>query len=200
MRALAILACVAILPACGNPLESAPGGTDATQEPPALRAPTQQEIAAAKKAGKARVLLDTEKGAITLELDGAAAPIAVANFLNLVKAHFYDRMPFHRVEPGFVIQAGDPKLVGRPPVGYTIPDERSPIEHTRGTVAMARLFEPDGMIPDSASTQFYICLAEASHLNAMGFTAFGKVVEGIDVIDQIAVGDRIRSAKIPPRR
>ncbi|HUU55426.1 MAG TPA: peptidylprolyl isomerase [Armatimonadota bacterium] len=200
MRFMLALAAIAVLLACGGTLQSSPGEKTVPQKPPALRAPTQQEIAAAKKAGKVRLTLDTEKGAITLELDGAAAPVAVANFLNLVKGRFYDGMPFHRVEPGFVIQAGDPKLVARTSAGYTIPDERSPIKHTRGAIAMARLFGADGMIPNSASTQFYICLGDAPHLDTMGFTAFGKVVKGIEVIDRIAVGDKIRSAKVAQPR
>ena len=168
----------------------------------ALRAPTQQEIAAAKKVGKVAVALETDQGAVTLELDGKAAPIAVANSLNLVRAGFYNGMPFHRVEPGFVIQAGDPSLVGRPPVGYTIADERSPIKHKRGVIAMARSYRSNEMVPNSASTQFYICLGDAPHLDRMGFTAFGKITKGLEVIDRIQRGDTIRKATIlpPPAR
>lgn len=151
---------------------------------------------AAKRKGKVQVKLATGKGDITLELDGAAAPIAVANFLNLVEAGFYTGMPFHRVEPGFVIQAGDPALVGRPPVGYTITDERSPIKHLRGTIAMARLYQGGRMIPNSASTQFYITLADTPHLDEMGFTAFGRVIAGADVPGKILAGDKIREATV----
>jgi peptidyl-prolyl cis-trans isomerase B (cyclophilin B) len=159
-------------------------------------APTVEQIAAAKKQGRVQVKLATAKGDIQVELDGSAAPIAVANFLNLVKRGFYDGMPFHRVEPGFVIQAGDPALAKRPPVGYTIRDERSPIKHLRGTIAMARLYRNGQMVPNSASTQFYITLADTPHLDQMGFTAFGKVVAGMDVVDKIAVGDKIRKATV----
>jgi peptidyl-prolyl cis-trans isomerase B (cyclophilin B) len=165
-------------------------------EQPELRAPTAEEVEAAKKAGKVQVLLDTAKGQITLALDGAAAPIAVANFLNLVRTGFYNEMPFHRVEPGFVIQAGDPLLVERSPVGYTIEDEKSPIKHLRGTIAMARVYRAGQMVPNSGSTQFYICLGDAPHLDRMGFTAFGKITEGMKVIDQIRVGDKIVAAKV----
>jgi cyclophilin family peptidyl-prolyl cis-trans isomerase len=160
----------------------------------ALAAPTAAQIAAAKKQGKVRVELETSKGKIQLELEGRAAPIAVANFLNLVKAGFYQGMPFHRVEPGFVIQAGEPALVKRPPVGYTIPDERSPIKHLKGTIAMARLYRGGKMVPNSASTQFYITLADTPHLDRMGFTAFGRVVAGMAVVEKIALGDRILKA------
>jgi cyclophilin family peptidyl-prolyl cis-trans isomerase len=148
-------------------------------------------MTAAEEAGAFRVRLETARGSIVLEIEGAAAPAAAANFHNLVRAGFYDGMPFHRVEPGFVIQAGDPARVGRPPVGYTIPDEGSSIRHIRGTVAMARIFAGGEMVPNSASTQFYICLGEAPHLDEMGFTAFGRVVEGDEVLDDIQVGDEI---------
>jgi len=165
-------------------------------KPAAPSAPTPEQIAAAKKDGKVRVELVTTKGNIQLDLDGSAAPIAAANFLNLVKGGFYNGMPFHRVEPGFVIQAGDPRLVSRPPVGYTIRDERSPIKHLRGTIAMARLYRGGQMVANSASTQFYITLADTPHLDRMGFTAFGRVVAGMDVVDKIAAGDKISKASV----
>jgi peptidyl-prolyl cis-trans isomerase B (cyclophilin B) len=204
-----LLVAIIILLALGVPSALAtsraprPRQRPAATKPTALHAPTEKEIAAVRKAGKAMVTLDTDKGTITFELDGTAAPIAVANFLNLVKAGFYDGMPFHRVEPGFVIQAGEPGLVGRPPVGYTIPDERSPIKHKRGVMAMARSYRNNAMVPNSASTQFYICLGDAPHLDGLGFTAFGRVTKGLDVIDRIQAGDRIRKASMlraPTRR
>jgi len=175
------------------------GGKTVTEKPGEPPAATQPEALPDREEEKAQVVLDTEKGEITLELDPAAAPLAVANFLELVESGFYDGMPFHRVEPGFVIQAGDPKFAAEASVSRSLPDERSPIKHLRGVVAMARLFGPEGMIPNSAGTQFYICLGEAPHLDRMGFTAFGKVVKGIEVIDRIAVGDKIRSARVLPR-
>jgi peptidyl-prolyl cis-trans isomerase B (cyclophilin B) len=158
--------------------------------------PTAKQVAAAKKQGSVRVKLVTTRGDIQVELDGSAAPIAVANFLNLVKCGFYNGMPFHRVVPGFVVQAGDPALVNRPAVGYTIRDERSPIKHLRGTIAMARLYRGGQMVPNSASTQFYITLSATPHLDQLGFTAFGKVVAGMDVADKITVGDKIREAAV----
>lgn len=163
---------------------------------PALAPPTPQQIAAAKNQGKVKVKLETSKGTIELQLDGAAAPIAVANFLNLVKAGFYNGMPFHRVEPGFVIQAGDPKLAGRPPVTYTIQDEKSPIKHLKGTVAMARSYMAGQMVPNSASTQFYITLADTPHLDRMGFTAFGRVISGMSVVESIRVNDKVLKASV----
>lgn len=202
ISAAALAALLMLTAGCGGTMaESTQEETNvpddaAATEQVELRAPTQEEIEAARKAGKVRVRLETDKGGLTLELDGEAAPIAVANFLNLVKAGFYDDMPFHRVEPGFVIQIGDPARVGRPPVGYTIPDEKSPLKHTTGTVAMARSYRGGQMIPNSASTQFYICLADTPHLDQLGFTAFGKTVEGVQTIYLIEVGDKIQSARV----
>lgn len=201
---LVVLGCLIFAATCALPATPAQKNgakRPAPPPPPQLRAPTEKEIEAARKAGKVMVALDTEKGKITLELDGKAAPIAVANFLSLIKAGFYNGMPFHRVEPGFVIQTGDPSLVGRPPVGYTIQDEKSPIKHKRGVIAMARQYRGGQMVPNSASTQFYICLADAPHLDQLGFTAFGKVTKGIEVIAKIQIGDKIRTAALvqPPR-
>jgi len=168
--------------------------------PAPLGPPTKRQIQAARKAGKVQVKLETEKGTILLELDGKAAPTAVANFLNLVNAGFYDGMPFHRVvrEPSpFVIQAGDPARVGKPAAGYTIPDEQSPLKHDKaGVIAMARLSGPSGMIPDSASTQFYITLAPTPHLDPLGFAVFGHVVKGMEVADKIRVNDKIKKATV----
>ncbi|UCC67482.1 MAG: peptidylprolyl isomerase [Armatimonadota bacterium] len=203
-RLAALIVVAALLVGCGGEQPTRESQTVPEQKQPpaaavALSAPSPDEIAAVQEARKMRVEMETEKGAMLLELDGAAAPAAVANFLNLVEAGFYDGMPFHRVEAGFVIQAGAPELVGRPPVSYTIPDERSPIAHERGVIAMARLYRGQHMLPNSASTQFYICLRPAPHLDEMGFTAFGRVAEGLDTIDLIAAGDNIlRASVLPP--
>ena len=168
--------------------------------PKPLAAPTKKQIEAARKAGKVHVQLETVKGTILLELDGKAAPITVANFLNLVNSGFYDGMPFHRVElqpKPFVIQAGDPLLVGKPAVTYTIPDEKSPLKHDKkGVIAMARLYSNNQMLPNSASTQFYITLAPTPHLDAYGFTVFGHVIKGMDVVDKIRVNDTITKATV----
>lgn len=207
MRITKLLAGIWLLLMCVAPHRYAsaqsPGstsGTGAQAGSGTLGPPSAAQIGAAKKQGKVKVRLVTARGSIVLELDGSAAPIAVANFLNLVKSGFYNGMPFHRVEPGFVIQAGDPTLVNRPPVGYTIPDERSPIKHARGTIAMARVYRARKMVPNSASTQFYITLADTPHLDQIGFTAFGRVVQGMDVVGKITRGDKIREAAIASRR
>jgi peptidyl-prolyl cis-trans isomerase B (cyclophilin B) len=173
-----------------------PSVPPAAVAPAAFAPPTAPQLEATKKAGKVQVKLETDKGDIVLELDGAAAPLTVANFVNLVKSGFYDGMPFHRVEPNFVIQAGAPEAVAKPPVGYTIPDEGSALKHDKGVIAMARLSRGGQMIPNSASTQFYLTLAPTPHLDSLGFTVFGRVTQGLDVIQKIAVGDKIRKATV----
>ncbi len=128
-------------------------------------------------------------GVITLELDASAAPITVANFEKLVKEGFYDGLIFHRVIAGFMIQGGDPTGTGMGGSPETIKGEfaingvNNPIRHERGVISMART-----QIPDSASSQFFICHADAFFLDGQ-YAAFGKVVDGIEVVDKIASVD-----------
>ena len=125
-------------------------------------------------------------GKILLELDAAAAPITVENFEKLVRQGFYDGLTFHRIIPGFMIQGGDPEGTGMGGPGYGIKGEfrsngvENPIRHTRGVISMAR-----SMMPDSAGSQFFIMHEDAPHLDG-NYAAFGRVVEGIEVVDQIA--------------
>ncbi|MBE6686728.1 MAG: peptidylprolyl isomerase [Ruminococcaceae bacterium] len=125
-------------------------------------------------------------GVMKLELDASAAPITVANFEKLVKEGFYDGLIFHRVIAGFMIQGGDPTGTGMGGSEETIKGEfaingvNNPISHKRGVISMART-----QIPDSASSQFFICHADATFLDGQ-YAAFGHVVEGIEVVDEIA--------------
>jgi cyclophilin family peptidyl-prolyl cis-trans isomerase len=136
----------------------------------------------------------TEKGDIVVELDPGAAPQTVNNFVFLARQGFYDGLTFHRVEPGFVIQGGDPLGTGTGGPGYRVPAEIE-LEHVRGAIAMAR--QGDQVNPERASSgsQFYITLAETPHLDG-AYTVFGEVVEGMDVVESIAVGDVIESVSI----
>jgi len=188
--ALAVIGCRGEQPAPPEPARPEASPPAVSGQPEAPEAPPVSTT------GKVTVKLETDKGVIELELDPAAAPKTVENFVKLVQEGFYDGMPFHRVEPNFVIQAGDPALVGKPPVGYTIPDEQSPIKHIRGVIAMARIYRGNAMVPNSASTQFYITLADTPHLDQAGFTAFGHVTKGMEVVDKIAVGDKISKASV----
>ncbi|MEG0256817.1 MAG: peptidylprolyl isomerase [Christensenella sp.] len=125
-------------------------------------------------------------GTIKIKLDEKAAPKTVENFEKLVKEGFYDGLKFHRVIKGFMIQGGCPKGTGTGGPGYSIEGEFSSnghennITHKRGVISMAR-----SMDPNSAGSQFFIMHADAPHLDGQ-YAAFGKVVEGMDIVDEIA--------------
>ncbi len=146
---------------------------------------------------KARV--KTNKGEVTIQLDEANAPITTGNFIELAERGFYDGLKFHRYVAGFVIQGGDPKGDGTGGSGKTIKLETTSVfkHDSAGTVAMAR-----SQNPDSASCQFYITLAPAPFLdkeNAQdghGYAAFGKVTEGLDIVQSLRQGDTIESIGI----
>ena len=134
------------------------------------------------------VTIEMENGVvIKAELYLEIAPNTVANFVNLVEKGFYDGLIFHRVIPGFMIQGGDPQGTGMGGPGYTIKGEfarngfkQNTLKHTRGVLSMAR-----SMMPNSAGSQFFIMHANAPHLDG-DYAAFGIVLEGMDVVDQIA--------------
>jgi cyclophilin family peptidyl-prolyl cis-trans isomerase len=130
-------------------------------------------------------VIETNRGTITFRFFSQDAPKTVENFITLVQKKFYDGLTFHRVEPGFVIQGGDPNGDGTGGPGYTIKAEFNSHPHVAGTVAMARAQDPD-----SAGSQFYICLGAAPFLDGK-YTAFGQVSEGMDVVQKIRVGDRM---------
>ena len=125
-------------------------------------------------------------GVIKAELYPEIAPNTVANFVSLVQSGFYDGLIFHRVIPGFMIQGGDPQGTGMGGPGYHIYGEfrqngfDNRLKHTRGVLSMAR-----AMAPNSAGSQFFIMHEDAPHLDG-GYAAFGKVIEGMDAVDQIA--------------
>jgi peptidyl-prolyl cis-trans isomerase B (cyclophilin B) len=141
-------------------------------------------------------ILDTDRGDIVLELYATEAPKTVANFEKLSKDGFYNNLTFHRVEPGFVVQGGDPAGNGSGGPGYELPAEISPTEkHLRGTLAMARRGDQVNPERKSSGSQFYICLAPAPFLDGQ-YTVFGGVVEGMNVVDQIKVGDHIKKVTL----
>ena len=131
------------------------------------------------------VTLETTAGVIKAELYPEVAPNTVNNFLSLVQKGFYDGTIFHRVIPGFMIQGGDPEGTGMGGPGYGIRGEFSAngvvnnLNHTRGVLSMAR-----SQRPNSAGSQFFIMVADAPHLDGQ-YAAFGKVIEGIEVVDEI---------------
>jgi len=133
------------------------------------------------------VVIEMENGKkIKLELYPEYAPITVANFEKLVKEGFYNGLTFHRIISGFMIQGGCPDGTGMGGAKENIKGEflangvKNDLKHTRGVISMAR-----SMMPDSASSQFFIMHEDAPHLDG-SYAAFGKVVEGIEVVDEIA--------------
>jgi len=129
-------------------------------------------------------------GEIRIEFFPEDAPKTVENFVTLAKKGFYNGLNFHRVVPDFVVQGGCPKGNGTGGPGYTIKAEFNNRKFERGILGMARKSDPN-----SAGSQFYIMLGPASHLNGQ-YTAFGRVVSGMEVVDSIKVGDRVKSIKV----
>lgn len=147
--------------------------------PPPARDFSAEAAAMQEKGKKLIATVETNKGTFSFELLPDVAPGTVENFVKLAKKGFYDGTIFHRVVPGFVIQGGDPTGTGRGGPGYTIKAEFSSRKHIAGTVAMARSSDPD-----SAGSQFYVCLAPAPNLDG-NYTVFGQVIEGMDVVQAI---------------
>ncbi|OFW57884.1 MAG: hypothetical protein A2133_01410 [Actinobacteria bacterium RBG_16_64_13] len=151
-----------------------------------------------------RVLLSTSHGDITLELDAVKASASTANFLNYVESGFFDGTIFHRVIPGFMIQAGGFNAdMSQKSTDCSIANEAANgLKNDRGTIAMARTSNPH-----SATSQFFVNLANNGFLNhtgqtlqGWGYAVFGKVVEGMDVVDaiaQVATGNHGPHADVP---
>ncbi|HKJ84085.1 MAG TPA: peptidylprolyl isomerase [Mariprofundaceae bacterium] len=137
-----------------------------------------------------RVRIETDEGELLIELFADTAPDTVANFKALIDQGYYDGLSFHRVIPGFVAQAGCPRGDGTGGPGYNVKAEFNDRKHERGTVAMARAADPD-----SAGSQFYICLASHPHLDGQ-YTVFGQVIEGDELLDKIRVGTGMRKLSI----
>lgn len=140
-----------------------------------------------------RVKISTDKGEMIAELYDEATPITVKNFLDLINKGFYNGLNFHRVIPNFVIQGGCPEGTGRGGPGYNIPCEvTAPNQfHDKGVLSMAHAGRNTG------GSQFFICHNRqgTQHLDG-NHTSFGKVVEGLDLIDQISQGDKIISMEV----
>lgn len=132
-------------------------------------------------------------GVIKAELYPEIAPNTVSNFISLINAGFYNGLIFHRVIPGFMIQGGDPTGTGMGGPGYSIKGEfamnrfENNLRHDRGVLSMAR-----SMNPNSAGSQFFIMVESAPHLDGQ-YAAFGKVVEGMEIVDRIVSAKRDRS-------
>jgi len=129
-----------------------------------------------------KAIIHTDKGDISVELWNDVAPNHVENFRKLIESGFYNGLNFHRIVPGFVIQGGCPKGDGTGGPGWNVDAEFNDREHHPGTLSMARSADPN-----SAGSQFFICLTReyCQHLDG-NYTAFGQVIEGMDIVNQIA--------------
>jgi len=145
-----------------------------------------------QRARDVQARIATPHGDIVFRFCPDDAPLHCAAFMKLADDGFYNGLKFHRVEPGFVVQGGDPKGDGTGGPGYTLKAEFNSRPHVRGTVAMAR-----SSSPDSAGSQFYICLGDARFLDGQ-YTVFGQMTEGFEALDAIRRGDVISTVTIEP--
>ena len=135
-------------------------------------------------------IFDTDRGPIRVELAADKAPLTVANFVNLAKRGFYDGLNFHRVIPDFMIQGGCPQGRGTGGPGYKFEDEtNNGVSHERGVISMANAG------PNTNGSQFFITHIKTDWLDGK-HTVFGKVLEGLDVVDAVKQGDTIKSIRI----
>ena len=166
---------------------------------PAPAAAAEEEVESFQSLRHAEITI-RDYGTVKLELDEGSAPITVANFCKLAQQGFYDGLTFHRIMDGFMIQGGDPKGNGTGGADEKIRGEfaqngvDNPISHVKGVISMARAKDPD-----SASSQFFITVADATFLDG-SYAAFGRVVEGMEILEQIAKDARPidNNGTIPP--
>ena len=155
-----------------------------------------EQVASANEANGDKILLNTSKGEVIINLMPEIAPVHVARIVELVKSGFYDGIIFHRIIPGFMAQTGDPKGNGTGGSGTNLKAEFSDYKYINGTVGMARTMDPN-----SADSQFFICFDGCGHLTGQ-YTVWGQVETGMEVVEALNVGeppadpDKILSAKI----
>ncbi|MEK7476415.1 MAG: peptidylprolyl isomerase [Candidatus Coatesbacteria bacterium] len=175
-----LLVAAALAGCAGGGAKPGASGEPAVTAAPAFPAP----------AGVPVVVVRTERGTFKFALLEKYAPITVRNFVGLAEKGFYTNLAFHRVEPGILIQGGDPQGNGTGGPGYSIKAEFNEHPHREGTVAMARRSDPD-----SAGSQWYVCLEALPQLDRQ-YTVFGQVFEGLDVLHAIQKGDRMIEVRI----
>ena len=139
-----------------------------------------------------QAILETNQGTLTFELFPESAPKTVARFSELVKKGFYNGLAFYRVVPKFLVQTGDPSGEGAGGSGQNLPAEFNERKHGVGTVGMARRHDPD-----SADSQFYICLEPQPFLDGK-YTVFGQVIDGLELLPKIQEGDTVRKLSLKP--
>lgn len=157
--------------------------------------PAEEERYTKEPADLPKVEFETAKGKLVLTLFEDDCPNTVASFITLVEKGFYDGTVFHRVVPHFVVQGGDPDGTGSGGPGYSIKREATRL-HFRGSIGMARSADPD-----SAGSQFYFCLSAATthHLDN-GYCVFGRVSQGLEVMDALRLGSKIIKARVLSKR
>jgi peptidyl-prolyl cis-trans isomerase B (cyclophilin B) len=144
-----------------------------------------------KKKTNPQVVMETTQGVIKVELF-KDVPISTQNFVDLVSSGFYNGLIFHRYVPDFVIQGGDPTGTGTGSSKKTIPLEVTKHKHVKGALGMARSADPN-----SASCQFYICLADVPNLDG-SYTVFGRVIEGMDNVMKLRKDDKMTKVTLVP--
>lgn len=160
-----------------------------TGHPNADRPPGVYQEILRRTARPRTVVLETDAGTLRLRLDCPRAPLTCLNFVQLAEQGFYDGVPFHRVVPDFVVQGGDPRGDGLGGPGYTVRDEVHRLRYGRGVVGMALAG------PHTGGSQFFVTLSPQPHLDG-GYTAFGEVVAGHDVLDRVTRGTAVRRARV----
>jgi len=178
VRRLLLLLLVAALAGCGG--DDGNGGGGAQQSDCDMQGDAQ--LAELEEGKTYRLVVQTNKGAFTIELDRETAPCTSASFVSLANKGFFNGIKFHRIVPGFVIQGGDPTGKGTGGPGYSTVDvPPDDAKYTKGVVAMAKTpAEPAG----TAGSQFFVVTAEDSGLGP-DYAVLGKVVEGLDVVEKI---------------
>lgn len=183
-----------VLAGCGTSTDDEQTAKE-TQTETQIETKTQSDYAAEVKEKPVVTITMANDEKIVIELDPSAAPNTVANFVSLAEEGFYDGLTFHRVIPGFMVQGGDPAGNGSGGPDYSIEGEFSAngfennLKHERGVISMARAQDPN-----SAGSQFFIMVEEASHLDG-NYAAFGKVIEGIETVDAIVAVERDKRDK-----
>lgn len=183
---LAAVASTLIFSSCGKKPEAGNAASPSAPAASPSASPSETPSGIDPTAKHPVVTIEMDNGkTIKAELYPEVAPNTVNNFISLVKKGFYDGTIFHRVIPGFMIQGGDPEGTGMGGPGYSIPGEfaangfTNNLKHTRGILSMARAQDPD-----SAGSQFFLMVADAPHLDGQ-YAAFGQVIEGMNVADDI---------------
>ncbi|MUK87470.1 peptidylprolyl isomerase [Ornithinibacillus sp. L9] len=185
LTSIAALSLILILVGCGTASEN-----ENEQEHTNSDKQTEADTSASDQENPIVTITMENGGKILVELYPDIAPNTVHNFVSLIEQGYYDGLIFHRVIPGFMIQGGDPEGNGTGGPGYSIKGEFSSngfennLKHDRGVISMARSNHPD-----SAGSQFFIMVENSPHLDG-DYAAFGKVLEGMDVVDEIVTSDR----------